>query len=136
MAATDQHYRNQKTLDVIFSVSCGALLLSTLWMFWQDYSREFKAKVVLEAVSGEEANPVEVAEKYEVTTGQILRWAREMDISDVNLDKLATEAVTAGEAGDDDESQVVELDTDNEVFASEVSFGATPLSWKANSFSL
>ena len=42
MAATDQHYRSQKTLDIVFGVSCAAMLLSTLWMFWQDYSKEYK----------------------------------------------------------------------------------------------
>src|SRR5262245_65315201 len=43
MAATDQNYRNQKTLDVVFGVSCVLMLLSILWMFWQDYNREYKA---------------------------------------------------------------------------------------------
>jgi mono/diheme cytochrome c family protein len=43
MAATDQTYRNQRTLDVVFGVSCVLMLLSVLWMFWQDYNREFKA---------------------------------------------------------------------------------------------
>jgi mono/diheme cytochrome c family protein len=42
MAATDQTYRNQKTLDIIFAVSCILMLLGTLWMFWQDYDRQFK----------------------------------------------------------------------------------------------
>src|SRR5690349_7197132 len=42
MAATDQHYRHQKTLDIVFGVSCAALLLTTLWMFAQDYRREYK----------------------------------------------------------------------------------------------
>ena len=42
MAATDQTYRKQKTLDIVFAVSCILMLLSTLWMFWQDYNREFK----------------------------------------------------------------------------------------------
>src|SRR4051794_33215890 len=42
MAATDQPYRSQKTLDLVFGVSCGAMLLTTLWMFWQDYAREYK----------------------------------------------------------------------------------------------
>src|SRR4051794_38106097 len=42
MAATDQHYRSQYGLDVIFGVSCAALLLSTLWMFIDDYNRDFK----------------------------------------------------------------------------------------------
>src|SRR5262245_30061870 len=43
MAATDQHYRSQKTLDVVFGVSCGLMLLTTVWMFWQDYARSFKS---------------------------------------------------------------------------------------------
>ncbi len=42
MAATDQTYRSQKTLDIVFAVSCILMLLSTLWMFWQDYDRQFK----------------------------------------------------------------------------------------------
>src|SRR6185437_1403770 len=42
MAATDQTYRKQKTLDIVFAVSCILMLLSTFWMFWQDYDRQFK----------------------------------------------------------------------------------------------
>src|SRR5215469_528841 len=42
MAATDQTYRNQRTLDIVFAASCILMLLGTLWMFWQDYNREFK----------------------------------------------------------------------------------------------
>ena len=42
MAATDQHYRNQKTLDIVFAVSCVLMLISTIWMLVQDYNREFK----------------------------------------------------------------------------------------------
>jgi mono/diheme cytochrome c family protein/nitrate reductase cytochrome c-type subunit len=42
MAATDQTYRNQRTLDVVFGVSCLLMLLSVVWMFWQDYNREYK----------------------------------------------------------------------------------------------
>src|SRR4051794_13889258 len=43
MAATDQTYRNQKLLDVVFGVSCFLLLATTVWMFVQDYNRDFKA---------------------------------------------------------------------------------------------
>jgi mono/diheme cytochrome c family protein len=42
MAATDQTYRNQKTLDVVFGASCLLMLISVIWMFVQDYNREFK----------------------------------------------------------------------------------------------
>jgi mono/diheme cytochrome c family protein len=42
MAATDQTYRKQKTLDVVFAVSSILMLLSIFWMLWDDYNREFK----------------------------------------------------------------------------------------------
>src|SRR5262245_35795892 len=42
MAARDDHYRNQKTLNTLFSVSCIAMLVTTIWMFWADYAREYK----------------------------------------------------------------------------------------------
>ncbi len=86
----------------------------------EKYSKEFKAKVVLEAVSGEEVNPLEVAKKYELDPSQLLSWARQMEISDTNIDKLA-EAVGEEYGGDAGE---VDLDTSDEVFATEVSYGA------------
>ena len=42
MAATDRTYRDQKVLDIVFAVSCILMLVSILWMFAQDYNREFK----------------------------------------------------------------------------------------------
>jgi mono/diheme cytochrome c family protein len=42
MAATDQTYRSQKILDIVFAVSCVLMLVSIIWMFAQDYNREFK----------------------------------------------------------------------------------------------
>jgi hypothetical protein len=44
MAATDQHYRNQKWLDALFGVTCILMLLSILGMFAQDFYREFKVE--------------------------------------------------------------------------------------------
>ena len=44
MAATDQTYRDQKTLDVVFGVSSLLLLATTLWMFADDYNREWKTE--------------------------------------------------------------------------------------------
>src|ERR1700681_3918328 len=43
MAATDKTYRSQRTLDVVFAVSCILMLASTVWMLVVDYNREFKA---------------------------------------------------------------------------------------------
>lgn len=85
----------------------------------KSYTLEFKAKVVLEAVSGDEVRPREVAEKYDVTPEQILLWAREMNISDENLEKLA------GKVGADSSANIVELDTTDDVFVSELQYGAS-----------
>jgi mono/diheme cytochrome c family protein len=42
MAASDQTYRNQKALDMVFGVSCVLMLVSLVWMFWDDYNRAWK----------------------------------------------------------------------------------------------
>jgi len=44
MAASDAFYRKQNTLDVVFGVSSVLMLVSLIWMFVQDYNREFKAE--------------------------------------------------------------------------------------------
>lgn len=44
MAATDQTYRNQRTLDIVFGVSCVLMLVSIIAMFAQDYGRSFKVE--------------------------------------------------------------------------------------------
>jgi hypothetical protein len=42
MAASDQTYRNQRGLHLVFAVSSVAMLATTVWMFWDDYNRPFK----------------------------------------------------------------------------------------------
>src|SRR5262245_24976951 len=42
MAASDQTYRKQRTLHVVFALSSLAMLVTTVWMFWDDYNRPFK----------------------------------------------------------------------------------------------
>src|SRR5437016_445320 len=42
MAATDKHYRDQYTLDIVFALSSILMLVSLIWMFVDDYNREFK----------------------------------------------------------------------------------------------
>jgi cbb3-type cytochrome oxidase cytochrome c subunit len=44
MAASDKPYRNQYGLDVVFAVTSILMLASIVWMFWQDYDREFKTE--------------------------------------------------------------------------------------------
>lgn len=43
MAARDDFYRDQKVLDIVFSLSCVAMLLSLIWMFAVDHNREYKS---------------------------------------------------------------------------------------------
>lgn len=42
MAASDKTYRKQTVLHVVFAVSSLAMLVTTVWMFWDDYNRPFK----------------------------------------------------------------------------------------------
>ena len=44
MAATDQAYRNQYSLDIVFAVSSILMLVSVVWMLWDDYRREYKTE--------------------------------------------------------------------------------------------
>src|SRR5262245_18602105 len=44
MAATDQTYRHQKALDIVFAVSSIAMLVAVIGMFVQDYNRPWKAE--------------------------------------------------------------------------------------------
>jgi cytochrome c2 len=42
MAATDKPFHNPRVLDITFAVSNILMLLAVVWMFWQDYAREYK----------------------------------------------------------------------------------------------
>src|SRR4051794_37950145 len=42
MAATDKPFRDQRALDIVFAASCALMLLSVVWMFADDYYREYK----------------------------------------------------------------------------------------------
>src|SRR2546429_259354 len=44
MAATDQNYRNQYALDIVFAVSSILMLASIVWMLADDYLREYKTE--------------------------------------------------------------------------------------------
>lgn len=84
----------------------------------EKYTREFKAQVVLEAVS-DDAQPREVAEKHGVNPSLLLDWADRMDISHEKLDRLREEL------GEEEPLQVVELITDDSVLVDELRYGAS-----------
>lgn len=86
------------------------------------HSREFRARVVLEASSGEK-DPLQVAETHGVSPQQILDWATEMNISVeglVRLRKAAGEEASHGGGG-----MPVSISTDSERFADSIRYGAT-----------
>jgi transposase-like protein len=86
------------------------------------YSREFKAKVVLEAVSSETKTPQEIAEKYEISITDLLIWANEMDLSDEKL-QIISEAAE-GQISDSSVADEVDLESVNEIFSREIEYGA------------
>jgi cbb3-type cytochrome oxidase cytochrome c subunit len=44
MAATDQNYRSQYALDIVFAVTSILMLASIVWMLVDDYNREYKTE--------------------------------------------------------------------------------------------
>lgn len=88
----------------------------------ESYSQEFKAKVVLEAASGEQGSLSEIAGEYEVTPKQIVTWAADMDLPSEDLHALAREAGV----DPDDLATDVELTSGSKRFLDSVSYGVTP----------
>src|SRR3954470_3380314 len=86
MAASDQTYRNLKALHVVFAVSSVAMLVTTGWMFWDDYNRPFKKEQrVFRDVETEMAKramltaaPTEEQRKSVVEAEQAVARAREV----------------------------------------------------------
>src|SRR5262245_6436604 len=109
MAATDQHYRDQKTLHIVFAVTSVAMLVSVIWMFAQDYYREFKTeqrvfrdvesevykRQVLAAAPTEQKQADVVAAQEALTRAQNeLKEAKrvlERDTSRIQLERLRAE---------------------------------------------
>jgi mono/diheme cytochrome c family protein len=82
MAATEQFYRKQKTLDMVFGLSCIAMLVTALWMFADDYNREYKGEQREFRNVEEAVNEHSMLDKMPTTAEmeqrrQALRFARE-----------------------------------------------------------
>lgn len=117
MAATDQNYRKQKTLDIVFGVSCLLMLLSIVWMFAQDYYRDWK-------VVQRDFRDVDEA----VTQRMLLD-----QIGDALLDAAAKEAENVKEMRANVEKAKKENDSKiKEALAGRDQIGATTSSLKAN----
>ncbi len=81
MAATDKAYRNQNMLDIVFAVSSLLMLASIMWMFAQDYFREFKTEQrhfrdVEEALAARQALEQAPGEQFITLIRQVLEEKR------------------------------------------------------------
>ncbi|MEX1011442.1 MAG: hypothetical protein WDZ29_05210 [Balneolaceae bacterium] len=83
----------------------------------QIHTREFRARTVLEAVSGE-LDPATVAEKYGISPDELIRWAEEMDLDPEQLSRLRSAAAEHHSSGEE-----VWLDVLDDQFSSEVETG-------------
>ncbi|MEX2584877.1 MAG: hypothetical protein WD315_00695 [Balneolaceae bacterium] len=88
----------------------------------ETHSEEFKAKVVLEAASGEQGSLSKIAGEYEVTPAQIVEWAAGMDLPSEDLYTMAREAGV----DPDDLAMDVELTSGSKRFLDSISYGVTP----------
>jgi len=82
------------------------------------YSSEFKAKVALEAVSQSRSVVQKIAEKHDVTEEEVISWAAQLNDEAANI--FGTEAV---HKADDNETEDVDIETEDEEFAYAVSHG-------------
>lgn len=88
----------------------------------KSYTREFKAKVVLEAVSTESDSPQEIADKYEISLTDLLSWANELDLSDDKKQKLSD--ASEGEVPSSSVADDVDLESADDIFSEEIEYGA------------
>ncbi|MEX0594091.1 MAG: hypothetical protein WD115_04895 [Balneolaceae bacterium] len=85
----------------------------------QNYSDDFKAKVVLQATSPQGASPAEIAEQHGMTVRDLVSWAMEMDLSSEDIQRLKD---AAGDESDGASSDVTLTGT-SEVFTDDIRYG-------------
>ena len=83
------------------------------------FSKEEKAKIALQAVSGDEETIKKLSGKYEVSADEIMEWAVELGI--VKQDEVSTVESNVIDPGDDND---VEIDVADDEFTKEINFGA------------
>ncbi|MEX2602167.1 MAG: transposase [Balneolaceae bacterium] len=85
------------------------------------YTPEFKARVVLAVLSGEENTPAGIASEHGVTGEQILSWAEEMDLTLEQRQQISSAFHLSPEIED---SRNVDLESSDKIFLSEIEYGA------------
>ncbi len=96
MAARDDTYRNQRVLDIVFALSCIAMLAALVWMFWKDHYREYKdvqrrgrevevAVLRRDADKAVEGKQSEVTAAREQVSGQLREFGRNVPDDDENF---------------------------------------------------
>ncbi|MGF1669861.1 MAG: transposase [Balneolaceae bacterium] len=86
----------------------------------REFTKEEKAKIALEAVSGGENELKKLSSKHGITEKQILNWAEELGISSKTPDE-SKKPFTAIEA----EKNQIDIDVSTEEFSDSMKFGAS-----------
>src|SRR5439155_7107524 len=87
MAATDKPYRDQRFLDMVFALSCLAMLAALVWMFVQDYNGEWKT---------------EQRVYYDVKAEMAMRQALDQMPEPAEVEAAETQVVAARQERDED----------------------------------
>jgi len=118
MAATDQNYRPQRTLDIVFALSCVLMLVSLVWMFGQDYNREFKKiqrqfRDVDEALT-QRAMLEKLPDPENVNTASEAVTQARQELSQImESNRSATQALLVAKARQEAEAQAAKADYDS-----------------------
>src|SRR5271166_293706 len=91
MPATEETYRTQSTLHLVFAISSIAMLLSTVWMVMADHLRPWKQ--VQRRFQVVEREKLEVAEQ-EKREEQKAKYQKQIDEIDAKIQQADADAET------------------------------------------
>jgi cbb3-type cytochrome oxidase cytochrome c subunit len=93
MPASEETYRRQPTLHLVFAISSIAMLLATIWMVMVDHLRPWKQ--VQREFQVVEREKLEVAEKQKIDE-QKAKYQTQIDAIDAKIEAAHTEAESRG----------------------------------------
>ena len=93
MPASEETYRRQPTLHLVFAISSIAMLLSTVWMVMADHLRPWKQ--VQREFQLVEREKLEAAEKQKLEE-QKAKYQTQIDQIDAKIQAAETDAETRG----------------------------------------
>ena len=93
MPASEETYRRQPTLHLVFAISSIAMLLSTVWMVMADHLRPWKQ--VQREFQLVERDKLEAAEKEKLEE-QKTKYQKQIDEIDAKIEAAEADAETRG----------------------------------------